>query len=261
MSKVLPVAGKRTISMGASLSYFGLSLVINSLGNVLTIVTSAKVHPSFLGSAYWTAAEVNLGNALHISLFWAFLSLGFLITLLNCVLVGKFSIKRVLGNLAFMVPFSALIQVFADFFSKVLPEATTLPMILLYVALNFLGVICIGTAISIYQRVNLVLHPADDLMQILRFKYCHGKAWIAMLVSYVPPTIMAIVAFLMTKEFANFGIGTLFAFAFQGGVTGIADRLIIPKLKHQNVDVGHAEAEGTEQSVTAASAAGSEEKV
>lgn len=33
----------RTISMKASIIYFVISLVINSLGNVLTLVTSAKV--------------------------------------------------------------------------------------------------------------------------------------------------------------------------------------------------------------------------
>ena len=54
----------RTISMKASIIYFVISLVINSLGNVLTLVTSAKVFPSFLGSAYWTAAETNFGIAL-----------------------------------------------------------------------------------------------------------------------------------------------------------------------------------------------------
>lgn len=38
-----------------------------------------------------------------------------------------------------------------------MPDATTLPMIILYVFINFLGVAFIGTAISIYQRANLVL--------------------------------------------------------------------------------------------------------
>ena len=97
----------------------------------------------------------------------------------------------------------------------------------------------IAVAISKYERVNLVLHPADDLMQILRFKYCKGNANLAMWASYIPPTIMAIVAFAITRDFTNFGIGTLFAFLFQGGITGIADRFVFPNLKHQALDVGH----------------------
>lgn len=43
---------KRTISMPVSIAYFALSIVINSMGNVLTLVTSSHIHPQFLGSAY-----------------------------------------------------------------------------------------------------------------------------------------------------------------------------------------------------------------
>nr|WP_268913732.1 fructose permease [Lentilactobacillus sp. SPB1-3]MCZ0977785.1 fructose permease [Lentilactobacillus sp. SPB1-3] len=224
--------------------YFIISLIINSAGNVLTLVTSAKIHPSFLGSAYWTAAEANLGTALHWNLFWAFLILGMLISLLNAVLVGKFNLKRILGNLIFMVPFSAMIQIFEDFFLgkypvfSGLPDANTPLMIGFYVFLNFFGVALIGTAISIYQRVNFVLHPADDLMQILRFKYFNGNAAIAMWVSYIPPTIMAILAIIITRQFTNFGLGTIFAFLCQGAVTGWADKRIFRGLKHQKLDVG-----------------------
>ncbi|MGV0167763.1 fructose permease [Furfurilactobacillus sp. WILCCON 0119] len=235
----------RSISMVSAIGFFVLSLVINAAGNVLTLVTSAKIHPSFMGSAYWTAAEVNLGNAIHWNLFWAFLIFGMLTTVLNAILVGKWEWWRALGNLIFMVPFSALIQVFADFFNGVyaniftgLSTAHGIGMTSLYVILNFLGVVLIAIAISLYQRVNLVLHPADDLMQILRFKYCHGNANVAMWASYIPPTLMAIIAFAITRQFTNFGLGTLFAFLFQGGITGLADRYVFPHLKHQAVDVG-----------------------
>ncbi|WP_407888684.1 fructose permease [Levilactobacillus sp. N40-8-2] len=234
----------RTLSMSKSLAFFALSIVINSAGNVLTLVTSAKIHPSFLGAAYWSAAEANLGAAFHWNLFWAFLILGFLTAALNTVLIHHWDWKRIAGNMAFMVPFSALIQVFADFFNGKtamfagLPDAHSAGMVAGYITLNFLGVALIAIAISIYQRVNLVLHPADDLMQILRFRYFKGNASRAMWASYIPPTIMAIIALLITHSFVNFGLGTVFAFLAQGGITGIADRVIFPKLKHQQVDVG-----------------------
>ncbi|MCF6515241.1 fructose permease [Lactobacillus sp. S2-2] len=238
------VNSKRTISMSQSIMYFVISLIINSAGNVLTLVTSAHIFPSYLGAAYWSAAEVNLGNAFHWNLFWAFLIMGIATMLLNALLVGKLEWGRMIGNLLFMVPFSFLIQIFGDFFNGKysffagLPDAHGAGMITLYILLNFLGVALIATAISIYQRVNLVLHPADDLMQILRFKYFKGSAGKAMWASYIPPTIMAIVAFLITRKFENFGIGTLFAFLFQGGITGIADKFVFKKLKHQAIDVG-----------------------
>ncbi|AYM01688.1 fructose permease [Levilactobacillus brevis] len=239
------VSNQRTISMSKAIAYFALSLVINSAGNVLTLVTSAKIHPSFLGAAYWSAAEANLGTAFHWNLFWAFLIMGFLTAVLNAILIHHWDWKRIAGNMVFMVPFSALIQVFEDFFDGKypalfagLPEARGTGMVILYVALNFLGVAFIAVAISIYQRVNLVLHPADDLMQILRFRYFKGQASKAMWASYIPPTIMAIIALVITRQFTNFGLGTVFAFLAQGGITGIADKVIFPKLKHQAVDVG-----------------------
>ncbi|WP_089087752.1 fructose permease [Secundilactobacillus pentosiphilus] len=228
--------------MAASIGYFAISLVINSLGNVLTLVTSTHIHPSFLGSAYWTAAESNLGHALlgdnSQVLFWAFFVLGMLVAFLNAALMHQLEWKRILGNLAFLLPFSLFIQWFANIFNRLMPNAYSPLMVALYVLINFLGVACMGTAISIYQRVNLVLHPADDLTQILRYRYCRGNATIAMWFSYVPPTIMGIIAALMTGSLTNFGLGTIFAFLFQGSITGIADRIVFPKLKHQALDVG-----------------------
>ncbi|WP_429970828.1 fructose permease [Fructilactobacillus sp. Tb1] len=228
----------RTISMRVSIIYFIISLVINSLGNVLTLVTSAKVFPSFLGSAYWTAAETNLSIAFHWNLFWTFVLIGFLVIILNALLLHKWDWGRAIGNLIFMIPFSWLIQVFYDFFNNVvkLPAGRTPGLISLYILINFFGISLIAIAISIYQRVNLVLHPNDDLMQIIRFKYLHGNAKLAMWYSYIPPTIIGIIAILITRRIAFYGIGTIFAFLFQGSITGLADKFVFPKLKHQAID-------------------------
>lgn len=236
------VVAKRTITTSQTFTFFVLSLVINSMGNVLTLVTSSHIKPEFLGSAYWTAAETNLGVAVlgnnSLTLFWAFLVLGMLISFLNAALMKKLEWKRIFGNFAFMLPFSIFIQWFANIFNAVMPDAHSIWMTILYTFVNFLGVALIGTAISIYQRVNLVLHPADDLMQIIRFKYVKGNANLAMWLSYIPPTIMAIIAIIMTGSIKNLGLGTIFAFLFQGGITGLADRFVFPNLKHQALDVG-----------------------
>ncbi|USS93115.1 fructose permease [Fructilactobacillus ixorae] len=253
MANQKPKKTPRTISMKTSIMFFALSLVINSLGNVLTLVSSSKVLPSFLGSAYWTAAETNLGIAFHWNLFWAFLILGVVITILNAILVGHWDWGRAIGNVIFMVPFSFLIQFFnnlfvgGDIFGIHMNPIVNIPvadghagdwwLIAIYILINFIGVAFIAIAISIYQRVNLVLHPADDLMQILRFKYFKGNAGRAMWASYIPPTIMAVIAYVMTRQFTFYGIGTIFAFLFQGNITGWADKMVFPRLKHQAVDV------------------------
>lgn len=229
----------RTMSWGSSMAFFAFSLIINSMGNVLTIVTSQKIHPAFLGSAYWTAAQNGFNTSFlggtPGTLSIVFFVVGMLVAILNMILERNLDWKRFLGNLAFMVPFSALIGWFADGFAKILPEAHGWGMGLLYVLLNFAGVALIAVAISIYQRVNIVLHPADDLMQILRFKYFNGRAGVAMWVSYIPPTIIGIVALIKYPDFTNYGLGTVFAFLLQGNITGWADTHIFPNLKHQGI--------------------------
>ena len=234
---------KRDISLTKSWLFFGISIVINSMGNVLTLVTSSHVNPHFLGSAYWTAAENNLGHAVlgysSTTLFWAFMVLGMLTSVLNAILMHKWDWKRIGGNFIFMLPFSLFIQWFSNIFNRIMPDVHSLPGILFYVALNFFGVSLIGVAISIYQRANLVLHPADDLFQIIRFRYCHGNASLAMWFSYLPPTIMAIIAAIMQGGIYNFGLGTLFALLLQGAITGWADGHVIPSLHHQALDLGN----------------------
>ena len=240
---------KRTISMTTAITYFVISLIFNSAGNVLTLVSSAKIHSRLLGSAYWTAAETNFGNAFGWDLFFAFLGLGLLTTLLNFCLIGHWSWSRLAGNLIFLIPFSLLIQLFDNLFNGAFPSAQSAVGVIIYILINFLGVAFIAVAISIYQRVNLALHPADDLMQILRFKFFHGQAAKAMWCSYIPPTLMAIIAIIVMgiftgnylAGFMNFGIGTIFAFLFQGSITGFADKHIFPSLKHQALDVGKVE--------------------
>lgn len=234
----------RSISMSKSLMFFAISLILNAMGNVLTLVTASHIKPAFLGSAYWTAAEANLGQALlgnnSLVLFWAFLVLGMLISFLNALLMKKLDWHRVVGNFLFMLPFSIFIQWFSNIFNQIMPNANSVAATVLYTVINFIGVGFIAVAISIYQRVNLVLHPADDLMQILRFKYFHGSAFKAMWASYIPPTIFAIIAFVITfPNLYNFGLGTIFAFLFQGGITGIADKYVFKNLKHQAIDVGN----------------------
>ncbi len=51
MDEQAPVQGKiqaRTISLMASWEFFAFSIVINSMGNVLTLVTSSHVVPMFI---------------------------------------------------------------------------------------------------------------------------------------------------------------------------------------------------------------------
>lgn len=93
----------------------------------------------------------------------------------------------------------------------------------------------ISIGISIYQRINVVLHPADDLMQIIRFDYVHGNPAIAQVLSFTPPLIAIIVIYFFTGNIYAVNIGTIFALLFQGAMVGVADKVVFPALKHRNL--------------------------
>ena len=90
---------------------------------------------------------------------------------------------------------------------------------------------------SIYQRLNVMLHPNDDLMQILRFHFLHGNAALAQPLSFVPPITLILICVLATRQAYALNIGTLFSLVAQGAIVGLADRVVFPQLKHRHLVV------------------------
>lgn len=205
---------------------FIFSLFLNCLGNALTVSLN-------LGSALWTASAVNISNAVKLPLGLILFFIGSIIIITNSFLIKKIDLRRIIGNLIFMVPFAWLV----GYLSPLLVDLgiTHLPLGL-KIGFDFLGVIFFSTAVSIYQRINWALHPADDLMQILRFKFFKGNPIIAQLVSFTPPILAIIIAFLVTGRIEAINVGTIFALVFQGALIGLADKFVLPKLKHLNVE-------------------------
>ncbi|MCP0887286.1 hypothetical protein LB941_08065 [Ligilactobacillus sp. WILCCON 0076] len=211
---------------GLLLFYFFLSIILNSIGNALTVAIN-------LGSALWTAASVNLDHVLAVSLSLMMFVPSFLIIIVNIIILKKVSLSRIIGNLVFLVPFSLLVGQFSTLLGNTGINNLAFPI---RIALDCLGVCLISVAISLYQRVNWMLHPVDDLMQIVRFKYFKGNSVIAQLVVFTPPLIAIIISVIITHQIYAVNIGTIFALVFQGALVGIADKYIFPSLKHQNID-------------------------
>jgi len=218
----------KAMTTPALIGEFILSIFINALGNALTVSLN-------LGSAFWTASAANMSHALPISLGNMLVLNGLFIIILNAILLHKIEWRRIAGNLLFMIPFSYLIGWFDQ-----LMLMTPLNHLNLFVRilLDFVGVAFIGTGISIYQRINVMLHPADDLMQILRFDYFHGNATAAQITSFMPPLIAIAITFFFTHQIYAVNIGTIFALLFQGAIVAWADKHIIPSLKHRNLSRG-----------------------
>ncbi|MFD1394115.1 hypothetical protein ACFQ3L_11105 [Lacticaseibacillus jixianensis] len=212
----------------AELAFFLVfSILLNGFGNGLTVCMN-------LGSALWTASAVNLSHTLHWSLLVVLLVEGVAVTGTNVLFLGRFQWRRVLGNLIYMFLFAYVVAFFADVLA--LTPITHWPLAV-RVALDIFGLACIGVAISVYQRVNVIMHPNDDFMQIIRFKWLHGRAGVAQPVSFIPPIMISLLCFAVTRQLYAINIGTLFSLTCQGFVIGAADRLVFPKLKHRHLDV------------------------
>lgn len=205
--------------------YFVVSIVINGIGNGLTVALN-------LGSALWTASAVNIAHASGLQLNLVMMLIALFAIIVNIFLRGHVSWRAILGNLIFTIPFSVLVGWSANFFRQTSVVNLPLPV---RVLLDFVGIAMIGVAISIYQRLNIVLHPTDEMMQLVRFKLLHGKAWAAQLASFMPPLAATLVTFMLTHQIFAINIGTIFSLLCQGFIIGFADRVIFPKLKHQRI--------------------------
>ncbi|MFD1440745.1 hypothetical protein [Lacticaseibacillus hegangensis] len=207
--------------------YLVLSILLNGFGNGLTVCMN-------LGSALWTASAVNLTHTLHWSLLVVLLVEGVAVTATNVMFLGRFDWRRVLGNLIYMFLFSYVVAGFTALLQ--LTPIQTWPLAV-RVLLDLFGLVCIGVAISIYQRVNVIMHPNDDFMQIIRFKWLHGRAAVAQPISFIPPIAISLVCFLITRQLYAINIGTAFSLLCQGFVIAAADRVVFPSLKHRHLEV------------------------
>lgn len=203
-----------------------ISILINSCGNALTVALN-------MGSALWTTSSVNISHFLGFSLTGVLFWEGVAVVLTNALFLGKFDWRRILGNFVFMLPFSYLVGKIAELFAKTgLPALPVLAKVLLDIG----GILMIAAGVSIYQRVNLFLHPNDDFMQIIRFKFFHGNAAIAQTGSFLVPIVLIVICVVATHSIWAINIGTVFSFLFQGYFVGLCDRIVFPKLNHQNLD-------------------------
>ncbi|MFD1670682.1 hypothetical protein ACFQ5M_01085 [Agrilactobacillus yilanensis] len=209
-----------------TMGFILLSILINATGNGLTVSLN-------MGSALWTASTVNLSHLLNFDLKPLLVIYGVIVVILNAFLIKRIEPRRIINNFLFMIPFSYLVGWTAELFNLLpLDQLNTATKILL----DCCGILMIATGVSIYQRVNILLHPNDDFMQILRFKFFHGNSAIAMWVSFMPPITISLICILITHQIYAINVGTAFSLLFQGSLIGLADRYIFPNLKHQGIE-------------------------
>ena len=210
------------LSSGKILYYLLCSILINAFGNSLTVSLN-------MGSSMWTAAAVNSSHFFAIPLSDAMLCFAFFAIFANIVMTKRIKWRMLLGNFVFMFPFSYLVRFFTDTLVAVgLPQ---LPFVI-KLALDCIGILFIAIGVSIYQRVNVMIHPIDELMNNVRFLYCKGNARIGMWVSFIPPISVIVLLYVLSGQLYAVHLGTIVALLFQGTWIGMADKVVFPSLHH-----------------------------
>ncbi|GAX47398.1 hypothetical protein [Pseudolactococcus reticulitermitis] len=203
--------------------YFILSLLINATGNGLTVAAN-------MGSSMWTASAANIAFDFNASISWVLIIYGALQILINIALLGQVNFSSILGNIIFISFFGPFVGIFKQFFMNL--GISNLPLFAT-ISLDILGICLVAIAVSIYQRLNLILHPGDEMTNILRFKYFSGNAKIAQWVNFSIPALVIIVLSLIFRQIVAVNIGTAIALLFQGIMITYSDQLIFPRLKHR----------------------------
>ncbi|HJE45910.1 YczE/YyaS/YitT family protein [Levilactobacillus namurensis] len=199
-----------------------LGLVINALGNGLTVATN-------MGTSPWTASEVNLGHLFGTTVGWPMLVVGVLTAVINQLLIRHWDTWRFVGEVAFISCFSYFVNTFVAGFTRLgVPDLPVIPKIVVCL----LGVVTFCCAISLYQRANLIMHPNDDTTNILRFLYFNGRVMTAQIVNFLVSVAIIILTVLFTHRLYSVNIGTLFCLLGNGPLIGLSDRYIWPGLRH-----------------------------
>lgn len=212
----------RPLTLQEKIYYLSISILLNTFGNALTISMN-------MGSSMWTAASVNISNYFPIQLGTVLLFNALLGIILNIIIDKKIDIPLIIGNFVFIFPFSVLVQFFVQGMGWLgLPG---LP-IWLRLVLNITGIFLIAIAISIYQRVNWIIHPLDELTNTIRFKFCNGNPVHAQLLTFSIPIAMLIIMFALSGHLYAVNLGTIAALLCQGSWIGWADKRVFASLPH-----------------------------
>ena len=199
-----------------------IGLILNAFGNSLTIVSGC-------GSGIWTAACVNIHQLFGVDVGVMIFSLGIINAITNQILIKHIDILRFVEELIFIIFFSSFIQLFTNYFLSLGWGNLSL---WIRVPMSLIGVCCFCTAISLYQRANIFIHPNDDTTNILRFDYLNGSAIKSQLLDFTPPITIILVCAIFLHRIYSVSVGTLFSIAFNGILIQTADKYVFPSLKH-----------------------------
>ena len=192
-------------------SYLILAIILNAMGHSLTIVTN-------VGSMPWPASIVNIMHTLGWTMTETIFTEGMVVIILNIILSGRWQLSRFTRELTFLIPYSILMQLFADAYRIVGIDHLNFWWRL---GLDMVGLTIAFLGFSLYQTCDCCFHPHDDLTIILKRRVnAQFVQWFNILL----PVIIIAGCTLYNHQIYAIHVGTLFGLLLRSRITGFFDR-------------------------------------
>lgn len=191
-----------------------ISVFLNAFGNALTVKAA-------LGSAPWTAASLNLSNVFGITVGNALIIMGAVVLIADDLLRKHWNGIKDFFNFLYVLSFGYVVDLWL-----MLMQQIVISNLFGRVVICVFGILCIGAALSIYFRVNLVLHPFDDMLKILREKYLKGNVVLAQRISLGIPLTIGLSIGLIRHHLIGISLGTAISFLCTGYFILLFDKTI-----------------------------------
>lgn len=202
------------VSIKKKLWFLFVSIFLNSLGGALTVIANVGVSP-------WSAAGINMENYLSISFGTALLISSLILQIIVVVVEKNIPFKRIVFDFLYMFVYSYGVDAWLYAFKGLHIESVAMNY-----AIFFIGMIFVAIAISIYVKLDIVLHPIDLFYKMLRDRFFNGNVVKAQLINYGIPIVLAILFGILDHDIVALSIGTIIYFLLFGKVLDTIDKKI-----------------------------------
>lgn len=196
--------------------FLALAIILNSIGHSMTIVTN-------MGSMPWPASIVNIMHLMHWDMTETIFTEGLFVIGLNILLVGEFVPKEFGWELTFLIPYSILMQLFADIWRFCGLDTS---QILVRCGFDLLGLVIAFAGYALYQQCDCCYHPHDKLTVFLKRR---ATVKFTKYFNIVLPIIIILLCAMKNQAIYAFNIGTLIGFLGQGRIVSFWQERLAPR--------------------------------
>lgn len=206
------------ISIQKKLWYLFVSIFLNTLGGALTVIANVGVSP-------WSAAGINMEYYFSVSLGTALLISSVILHVIVILVEKNIPVRRIIFDFLYMFLYSYGV----DSWLYVLKHWHVESVAMNYV-IFFVGMVLVAISISIYVKLDIVLHPIDLFYKMLRDRFFGGSVVKAQLINYGIPIFLAVFFGLLNHNIEALSIGTIIYFLIFGKILATVDKELNIKL-------------------------------